>query len=86
MLGSFSRCEPGSRDNGYDLAAAFAQIRAVAGIPIIDGLPHGHAGQQLTLPFGGAAQLRVEGHAATLEFSGYPHFLRQAPTRTAENP
>lgn len=86
VLGSFSRCESGSRDNGYDLAAAFAQIRAVVGIPMIDGLPHGHAGQQLTLPFGGAARLRVEGHAARLEFSGYPHFLRHAPTRTAENP
>ncbi len=86
VLGSFSRCEPGSRDNGYDLAATFAQIRAIAGVPMIDGLPHGHAGQQLTLPFGGAARLRVDGHAATLEFSGYPHLARSAPTRTAKNP
>lgn len=86
LLGNFSQCEPGSRDNGYDLAAAFAQIRAVAGIPVLDGLPHGHADQQLTLPFGALARLRVDGHAARLDLSGYPHLAGVIPASLAENP
>lgn len=86
VLGSFSQCEPGARDNGYDLAAAFAQIRAVAGIPVVDGLPHGHADQQLTLPFGAPARLRLDGRAARLEVSGYPYLKDVVPVSTAENP
>jgi muramoyltetrapeptide carboxypeptidase len=86
LLGQFSQCEPGGRDNGYDLAAAFAQLRAVAGIPIVGGLPHGHAGEQLTLPFGAPARLRVDGHAARLEASGYPHLKRLISAGIAENP
>lgn len=73
VLGDFSDCRPGARDNGYDLAAAFAQIRAVAGIPVVDGLPHGHGPEQLTLPFGVPARLKVAGGKAQLSFSGYPH-------------
>lgn len=86
VLGSFSQCDPGARDNGYDVSAAFAQIRAVAGIPVLDGLPHGHGADQLTLPFGAAARLRVAGHAARLDFSDYPHLDRPLPASVAENP
>lgn len=73
LLGGFSDCRPGARDNGYTLEAAFAQLRAMAGIPVIDGLPHGHGSTQLTLPFGAPARLRVDGAVARLGFSGYPH-------------
>lgn len=73
LLGRFSDCLPGPRDNGYTLDAAFDQLRAVAGIPVIDGLPHGHGPGQLTLPFGAPARLRIEGPAARLGVSGYPH-------------
>lgn len=73
VLGDFSHCQPGGRDNGYDLAAAFAQIRAVAGIPVVDGLPHGHGMEQLTLPFGAPTRLKVAGGKVQLSFSGYPH-------------
>lgn len=86
VLGSFSQCQPGARDHGYDLAAAFAQIRGVAGIPVVDGLPHGHAAEQLTLPFGAPARLRVDGHTARLEVSGYPHLKGPLPVGVAENP
>lgn len=72
VLGSFSGCKPGPRDNGYDLDAAFAQIRSIAGIPVIDGLPHGHGDTQLTLPFGAPARLRVVNGDAQLSFSGHP--------------
>ena len=73
LLGDFVHCQPGSRDNGYDLSAAFAQIREVAGIPVIDGFPHGHGSRQLTLPFAAPARLVVADGAAQLDFSGYPH-------------
>jgi muramoyltetrapeptide carboxypeptidase len=89
LLGNFSQCEPAGRDNGYDLAAAIERIRAVAGLPVIEGLPHGHGGQQLTLPFGAPARLRVEGHAARLEASGYPYRASPdgaIPADVAENP
>jgi muramoyltetrapeptide carboxypeptidase len=72
VLGGFDACRPGPRDNGYDLDAAFAQVESVAGVPVVRGLPHGHGGSQLTLPFGAPARLRVEGGRATLAFSGYP--------------
>lgn len=35
VLGDFHECRAGPRDNGYDLAAALAQIAQVAGIPEI---------------------------------------------------
>jgi muramoyltetrapeptide carboxypeptidase len=73
VLGDFHECRAGPRDNGYDLAAAIAQIAQVVGIPVIRGLPHGHAARQLTLPFGGQARLRVSGGEARLECTGYPH-------------
>ncbi len=78
LLGSFSGCKPGARDNGYDLAAAFAQIRSVTGIPVIDGMPHGHGDTQLTLPFGAPARLRVAAGEARLDFSDYPHLRAHA--------
>lgn len=78
VLGTFEHCRPGPRDHGYDLAAAFAQIGQVAGIPLVDGLPHGHAGRQLTLPFGAPARLQVAAGRAQLDCSGYPHLARAA--------
>lgn len=73
LLGTFTDCRAGGRDNGYDLAAAFAHVRRIAGIPVLDGLPFGHVPDKLTLPFGAPARLRVDGSAARLDFSGYPH-------------
>lgn len=73
ILGDFTACRPSAYDNGYDLAAGFAQIRRVVGIPVLDGLPFGHAPDKFTLPFGAPARLRVNGGAARLDFSGYPH-------------
>ncbi|WP_424681345.1 muramoyltetrapeptide carboxypeptidase [Frateuria sp. YIM B11624] len=73
LVGDFHACRPGPRDNGYDLDEAFAQLARMAGIPVIHGLPHGHASRQLTLPFGGQARLRVAGGEARLECTDYPH-------------
>jgi muramoyltetrapeptide carboxypeptidase len=86
LLGDFNDCQPGARDNGYDLDAAFAQIRAVAGTPVVDGLPHGHGGRQLTLPFGAPARLRVADGRARLDFSDYPHLDKAFSAGFSENP
>lgn len=73
ILGDFSHCRPAAYDNGYDLDAAFAQFRQVAGLPVLDGLPFGHEPDKFTLPFGAPARLRVDGGQARLSFHGYPH-------------
>jgi muramoyltetrapeptide carboxypeptidase len=78
VLGHFTDCRPGAYDNGYGLAEGFAQIRRVAGIPVLEGLPFGHAPDKFTLPFGAPARLRVEGDRARLDFTGYPHLSAAA--------
>jgi muramoyltetrapeptide carboxypeptidase len=74
ILGDFTQCRPTAYDNGYDLADGFAQIRRIAGIPVLSGMPFGHDIDKFTLPFGVPARLRVVGRRASLDFSGYPHF------------
>jgi muramoyltetrapeptide carboxypeptidase len=82
VLADFTNCRPSSYDNGYDLDAGFAQIRRVVGIPVLDGMPFGHAADKFTLPFGAPARLRIEGRQARLDFSHYPHL----PADVGENP
>jgi len=82
ILGDFTDCRPSTYDNGYGLAEGFAQIGRVAGIPVLGGMPFGHAPDKFTLPFGVPARLRVAGGQAQLDFSGYPHL----PTPIGENP
>ena len=72
ILGDFTDCRPSAYDNGYGLAEGFAQLRRVAGIPVLDGLPFGHVPDKFTLPFGVPARLRVEGGKARLDFTRYP--------------
>jgi len=78
ILGDFTDCRHSAYDNGYGLEEGFAQIRRVAGIPVLDGLPFGHVPDKFTLPFGVPSRLRVEGSRARLDFAGYPH-LPAAP-------
>ena len=85
VLGSFTRCGPADYDNGYDIHAAFAQIRRVAGVPVIDGLPMGHDAEKFSLPFGVQSRLRVAAGQARLDFSGYPHFDSPVPVVPVEN-
>jgi muramoyltetrapeptide carboxypeptidase len=85
VIGDFIRCQPSTYDNGYDLAAAFARIRAVAGIPVVDGMPYGHGPDKLTLPFGAPSRLRVEEGRASLQFSAYPHLQAGRPLGGLEN-
>ena len=73
ILADFTQCRPATYDNGYDLADGFAQIRRIAGIPVLSGMPFGHDPDKFTLPFGVPARLRVVGRRASLDFNAYPH-------------
>jgi len=73
ILGDFTHCRHSAYDNGYDLDAAFAQIERVIGIPVLRGLPFGHAPDKFTLPFGAPARLTAAGGQAALAFEAYPH-------------
>lgn len=73
ILGDFSDFMLSEYDNGYDLHAAVEQIRKVAGIPVITGLPFGHTDDTLTLPVGAPARLVAGPTGFTLSVSGYPH-------------
>ncbi|QWT20381.1 muramoyltetrapeptide carboxypeptidase [Bacillus sp. NP157] len=72
LLGDFTGCRVAEYDNGYDLSVAFERIGAAAGIPLVRGLPFGHAPAKFTLPFGVAGRLDVAAGRATLAFSGHP--------------
>jgi muramoyltetrapeptide carboxypeptidase len=73
VLGDFSGGKPFDYDNGYDMHAVVEQVRALAGIPVITGLPFGHISDMVTLPFGADAQLSANAHGFELNVSGYPH-------------
>jgi len=76
ILADFTQCRPAAYDNGYDLADGFSQIRRIAGIPVLSGMPFGHEADKFTLPFGVPARLRVVGRRASLDFQGYPHLRK----------
>ena len=72
VIGDFTSYRTTEYDNGYDLDATFERIAAVAGIPIVRGLPFGHDAAKFTLPFGAPGRLAVAGGTAVLTFSGHP--------------
>lgn len=72
VLGDFSPVPVQATDNGYDLAAAIAQLRALLDIPVFTGLPFGHVPRKLTLPVGASARLRARSGRIELSFSGHP--------------
>ena len=60
VLGDFDPVTPMPNDNGFDLAAAVARLREIAGVPVYTGLPYGHGRRKLTLPIGARARLAVK--------------------------
>jgi len=82
LLGDFSAIPVLPTDNGYDLAAVWAALRERCDVPLIDGLPFGHAGRRATLAVGAAARLSVRSTAGPsdgstrvrLQFKGHPTF------------
>ena len=71
LLGAFTEYELTVNDDGYDLSAAVAHLRARLPVPIYTGLPFGHVRDKLTLPIGARCTLRVAGGSARLTFSSY---------------
>lgn len=76
LLGDFSPVPAQPNDNGFDLAAAIAQLRDSIETPILTGLPFGHVPRKLTLPVGARARLRARQGAVSLAFSGHPRLRR----------
>lgn len=71
LLGAFTGFELGPSDNGYDLAAVAAHVRARLCPRLYTGLPFGHVPDKLTLPFGGRCLLSVRDGRARLALSDY---------------
>ena len=71
LLGGFNGYDLGPNDNGYDVAAAVAQVRTRLGVPVFTGLPFGHCPEKITLPVGGRCALTVRDGRARLVFSDY---------------
>jgi muramoyltetrapeptide carboxypeptidase len=73
VLGDFDPVTQMPNDNGFALRDAVERLRAIAGVPVLTGLPFGHVPRKLTLPVGGRARLVVRrGGRAVLEMSRYP--------------
>ena len=71
LLGDFTEYQLNANDDGYDLAAAIAQIRAHVATPIYTGLPFGHVPDKLTLPVGGQCEVNARDGRARLRLSDY---------------
>ena len=76
ILGDFAPVPVQATDNGFDLAAAVAQLRSRIDVPLLTGLPFGHVPRKLTLPVGARARLRSRSGRVQLSFGGYPHLRR----------
>jgi muramoyltetrapeptide carboxypeptidase len=73
VLGDFSGAKTFAYDNGYDLNTVIEQVRTVAHIPVITGLPFGHIDDIATMPVGASAHLVSNAHGFRLTVSGYPY-------------
>ena len=71
LLGAFTDYQPLPNDNGYDLAAAVAQLRSRVDVPIYTGLAFGHVRDKLTFPVGGRCAVDVRDGDARLVLSDY---------------
>jgi len=60
VLGQFTGYRLGASDRGFDLPDVVAHIRRTVGIPVVPGLPYGHAAVKATLPIGAKVGLATE--------------------------
>jgi muramoyltetrapeptide carboxypeptidase len=72
LLGAFEPVPIMPTDYEYSLNSALDHLRAIAGVPVISGLPFGHVPRKASLPVGARARLQVEDGRARLSFGGYP--------------
>ncbi|MFN7570757.1 MAG: LD-carboxypeptidase [Betaproteobacteria bacterium] len=71
LLGDFVSIPAMATDYEYTLDSALAHLRTRLAVPIVRGLPFGHAPRKATLPVGARATLRVAGTEAELVFAGF---------------
>lgn len=72
LLGDFSSYRLTDYDNGYDVDAMLAYLRATVGVPLLTGLPFGHIRDKVTLAVGCHAALTSDRHSMRITMSGYP--------------
>lgn len=88
LLGDFCGVPVLPTDNGFDLAAVWEALRARCTVPILTGLPLGHAARRTTLAVGAPGRLRVEGDEAGgvtvhLGYRGHPRMRSARRPRAA---
>jgi muramoyltetrapeptide carboxypeptidase len=66
VLGSFTDYRLAAHDNGFDLPAVVAWLRASAKVPVVTGLPYGHVKVKATLPVGRKVGIATEDGMAHL--------------------
>lgn len=71
MLGQFTRYALSNHDHGYSLRKVIDRLRSQIKVPILTGLPFGHAPTKVLLPVGAHVDLLVEKQEALL-FWGHP--------------
>jgi muramoyltetrapeptide carboxypeptidase len=73
LLGDFTDCVPSNTQRyPYSMAEAIETLRAIAGCPVLEGLPFGHVARKLTLPFGMPGALAIRRGGYTLSWPGLP--------------
>lgn len=68
LLGDFTDCEPEDGRFPYSMAHVIETLRERLDIPVLTGFPFGHVARKLTLPYGGAAELRITDGAYSLHY------------------
>jgi muramoyltetrapeptide carboxypeptidase len=64
LLGNFTEWKPSPLDRGYTFKSAVAHLRSTCKVPILTGLPFGHAPTKVCLPVGRRVTLLVDGRDA----------------------
>ena len=73
LLGDFTDCTPTNTQRyAYTMPEAVETLRAIAGCPVLEGLPFGHVARKLTLPFGMPGTVTIGSGGYTVSWPGLP--------------
>lgn len=59
VLGEFTSCEPDKERFPYSIDHVVKTLRSILPIPVLTGLPFGHVGRKLTVPYGADCKLDI---------------------------
>lgn len=79
VLGRFTEMPSSPLDDGYDLTAVIAWLRAQVRVPIVTGLPFGHVPLKATLPVGAKVGLATQDGMAYLVLQEHHHHDHDDP-------